>query len=448
MARNILSNQDYNGNKIVNLGDGTSDGDAVNKSQLDTKADSHPHPYASDAHDHSEYLPLTGGTLVGDLTLQDAATATKAYRMRSSGGALDFEAGGANMYYSIWSGADFTGTQHQQFEFDKDGGAIVFKKDMDLQGSYKISNLNGPFADGDATPRSYVDDQVATKADSGHAHTIDDLADVDTSTDTPEDGQALVWDTSGAKWQPGTIASGSSSWGSITGTLSDQTDLQTALDAKVSDTGDSLTGQYTITNSGTTPALKIDQQGTTTRGYSSGGALLLDMTNGGDGYGVNIYTNRGTSSGSLGAPLKIHAANADFDSPLLYIYSAGTDGSAANIRLDGYYPDIEFQSLQYTKPNGCFEVDVGSGGHANGSLRINSRNAANNSYETVAHFTALKDGGDMVLGGGKVKGLSDGTDATDAATKSQVDSKQDEITFDTTAPSSPTLNQLWWDTTA
>jgi len=39
---------------------------------------------------------------------------------------------------------------------------------------------------------------------------IDDLSDVDTSTTTPTDGQALVWDNTNSKWVPGASASGSS----------------------------------------------------------------------------------------------------------------------------------------------------------------------------------------------------------------------------------------------
>ena len=39
---------------------------------------------------------------------------------------------------------------------------------------------------------------------------------------------------------------GSAAWGSITGTLSNQTDLQTALDGKVSDTGDTMTGALIV----------------------------------------------------------------------------------------------------------------------------------------------------------------------------------------------------------
>jgi len=51
-------------------------------------------------------------TVVGNYTVEDAATPTKAYRFRTSGSALDFEAGAADMYLSVWDGAGFTGTQH------------------------------------------------------------------------------------------------------------------------------------------------------------------------------------------------------------------------------------------------------------------------------------------------------------------------------------------------
>lgn len=42
----------------------------------------------------------------------------------------------------------------------------------------------------------------------------------------------------------------SAEWGNISGTLSDQTDLQTALDGKVNDTGDTMTGVLAFTNTG------------------------------------------------------------------------------------------------------------------------------------------------------------------------------------------------------
>lgn len=39
---------------------------------------------------------------------------------------------------------------------------------------------------------------------------IDDLSDVDTSTAAPTDGQVLTWDNANSKWEPATVASGSS----------------------------------------------------------------------------------------------------------------------------------------------------------------------------------------------------------------------------------------------
>lgn len=48
----------------------------------------------------------------------------------------------------------------------------------------------------------------------------------------PSNGQALAWNSTKKRWTPQTTLS-SVAWGTITGTLSDQTDLQSALDAKV-----------------------------------------------------------------------------------------------------------------------------------------------------------------------------------------------------------------------
>ncbi len=49
--------------------------------------------------------------------------------------------------------------------------------------------------------------------------------------------QCLVYSTSILQWTPGSCSLGGGTWGSITGTLSDQTDLQTALDGKISTGG-------------------------------------------------------------------------------------------------------------------------------------------------------------------------------------------------------------------
>lgn len=56
-------------------------------------------------------MPNSGtSVLTGILQVQDAGP-TKGYRLRTSGGSLDLEACGAQVFLSNWSGADFTGTQ-------------------------------------------------------------------------------------------------------------------------------------------------------------------------------------------------------------------------------------------------------------------------------------------------------------------------------------------------
>jgi hypothetical protein len=63
------------------------------------------------------FLPLTGGTLTGDLVLQGTS---KAYRLRRGGAGLDFEAAGVDMVLSNWSAGDFTGTQRSYIRFSAD----------------------------------------------------------------------------------------------------------------------------------------------------------------------------------------------------------------------------------------------------------------------------------------------------------------------------------------
>ena len=46
----------------------------------------------------------------------------------------------------------------------------------------------------------------------GTGASLDDLSDVDTSTTSPEDGQALVWDDANSKWVPGSVAAGGGSY--------------------------------------------------------------------------------------------------------------------------------------------------------------------------------------------------------------------------------------------
>lgn len=60
---------------------------------------------------------------------------------------------------------------------------------------------------------------------------VGDLADVDLTG--LADGDVLVWDAATSTWKPGAGGGGGGVWGTITGTLSDQTDLWAALESKL-----------------------------------------------------------------------------------------------------------------------------------------------------------------------------------------------------------------------
>jgi hypothetical protein len=57
----------------------------------------------------------------------------------------------------------------------------------------------------------------------------------DVNAPTPSNGQSLVYNSASANWEASTIST-STAWGSITGTLSSQTDLQSALNGKLNTT--------------------------------------------------------------------------------------------------------------------------------------------------------------------------------------------------------------------
>jgi hypothetical protein len=62
----------------------------------------------------------TGGTVTGNVTVADNATPTKAYRFKVSGGSLDLDAGGEDLYLSAYPNADFSGTQRTYARYEAD----------------------------------------------------------------------------------------------------------------------------------------------------------------------------------------------------------------------------------------------------------------------------------------------------------------------------------------
>jgi hypothetical protein len=146
-------------------------------------------------------------------------------------------------------------------------------------------------------------------------------------TDAPSDGNEYV--RKNAAWAIATGGGGGVAWGAITGTLSSQTDLQTALDAKLDLAGGTMTGGLTLSATGiifsdsttltTAPAgstLAADQltagvvtANPTTGPTASGDVLQYNGTDlvwaaGGGGGGLTISTlsNGATSTLNATAP--------------------------------------------------------------------------------------------------------------------------------------------------
>jgi hypothetical protein len=107
---------------------------------------------------------------------------------------------------------------------------------------------------------------------------LDDIAGL--TPGAGEDGYSIVWDDgAGAFVLVEVTGGGGGTWGSITGTLSDQTDLQTALDAKLNLAGGTVAGQLVVTGRTTAAPVEI---------YNSTGALLFQAPHSGNASYVTV----------------------------------------------------------------------------------------------------------------------------------------------------------------
>ena len=70
--------------------------------------------------------------------------------------------------------------------------------------------------------------QITAASNGTSVSSIDDLSDVDTSTITPVDGQALVWSQSDGEWVPGTVSGGGGSGSGGSGAGLYLTEIQTS----------------------------------------------------------------------------------------------------------------------------------------------------------------------------------------------------------------------------
>jgi hypothetical protein len=76
-------------------------------------------------------LPMTGGTVTGDVNVVGGNLTVKrgdgtgAYRLRVTGGGLDFEIGGLDVFLSAWSNPDFTGSQSNVLRLESAGPHLI-----------------------------------------------------------------------------------------------------------------------------------------------------------------------------------------------------------------------------------------------------------------------------------------------------------------------------------
>lgn len=128
----------------------------VGLSNVDNTSDMNKPVSTAQAAADATKVSKSGDTITGNLTVQDAATPTKAYRFRTSGGSLDFEVGGTDIHISTWEHPDFTGAQYDQIVFKADDSDMAFQRQADMNG-HKFVNVADPTGAQDVSTKAYVD---------------------------------------------------------------------------------------------------------------------------------------------------------------------------------------------------------------------------------------------------------------------------------------------------
>jgi len=160
---------------------------------------------------------------------------------------------------------------------------------------------------------------------------------------------------------------GSTVWGEISGTLSSQTDLQNALDAKLNLTGGTLTGLLTITS------------GANTFGFKNGGSSVTPQfhlgTSGGKSVGLLagtsgtafVYDSTGTFSITTDTKANIDAGTSSGGTVRFSINSAGAASFAGTLAVTGATTLSSFTSSSTATLSGSTTIS--------GSFNIGAYNA-------------------------------------------------------------------------
>lgn len=148
------------------------------------------------------------------------------------------------------------------------------------------------------------------------------------------------------EWVEQSGGGGGGTWGSITGTLSDQTDLQAALDAKLSLTGGTMTGSITLAENA---GIALDPAGSADGKWS--GITLAGTAGYTQAFGDVVYLDPTDSRWEQCDANSASGADGDCRGIVGIVVSAGTDGTACTILLRGIIrADAKFPALTINGP--------------------------------------------------------------------------------------------------
>jgi hypothetical protein len=201
------SDLDMNSNKITNVTDPTAAQDAATKSYVDAQVDT--------ADTLAELNDVTITTPTEDEVLAYDSGTSEFINQTPSEAGLATSAQGALADSAVQPASTDTLT-NKTIDADGTGNNITNIDNANIKAAAAIDATK--IADGSVTSAKFqyiggltsdAQTQINSKLANINSESIDELSDVDTSTVSPTEGQALLWDSTDNEWQPGDVASSS-----------------------------------------------------------------------------------------------------------------------------------------------------------------------------------------------------------------------------------------------